>query len=237
MMVANTMFAFLLCLCLLSDTGFAERSTNDGGQCLVGLVVNQALQLQQYENQLQQQASQLQQQESKLQELTDQLQRLTRKLKAMESTVERNAAGLMVLNNATKPKQVAFSARYSKSQTYISVGKSGTLKYDTVVTNIGNRFSPSTGIFTAPYAGVYTFYASLRSSNTHGYIVLGIFKSSTQLVMLTADGKGDLWDRGNGFVTTHLDAGEQAYVRHIGGDTHLETGGLTTFSGVLVAAD
>ncbi|XP_076470975.1 EMILIN-2-like [Babylonia areolata] len=233
MMVVNAMLT-LLSLCVLSDVAVAETST-DGSQCLAGLIVNQALQLQQYENQLQQKASQLQQQESQLQQLTDQLQQLESKLIAMETAVELNAAGLKVLN-ATKTKQVSFSVGF-KGMPIISVGSGGTVKFNKIVTNVGDGYDLNTGVFTAPQAGVYAFYASLRSSNSHLWIQLGIFKGNVDMVAFTGKGRDDHWDRGSGFVTAHLNKGEQVRVRQVGGGTHLEAGPFTTFSGILVTAD
>ncbi|XP_071166143.1 complement C1q-like protein 3 [Mytilus edulis] len=64
-----------------------------------------------------------------------------------------------LLNRKTIP---AFSAVLTKQ---ISLSTNKVVKFDKVFTNIQNGYSPSTGIFTAPLAGVYQFTSVIMSQN------------------------------------------------------------------------
>lgn len=66
---------------------------------------------------------------------------------------------------------------------------------------------------------------------------MGIVSGSNVLATATADGADDFWDKGSVLVTTHLNKGQQVFARHIAGDTYLESGVMTTFSGILVSSD
>ena len=131
----------------------------------------------------------------------------------------------------------AFSVTFSGSQHPLNIGQSAPIKFDQVVTNIAHGYEPQNGIFAAPYAGVYAFFLSVRSDNGHGWLSVGIVSGSNVLATATADGADDFWDKGSVFVTTHLNKGQQVFAKHIAGDTYLESGVMTTFSGVLVSAD
>lgn len=59
---------------------------------------------------------------------------------------------------------VAFTAILSRDTT---VGGKEVVKYDRVLTNVGGAYKSSTGIFTAPYKGIYTISCSLLSSTSN----------------------------------------------------------------------
>lgn len=52
---------------------------------------------------------------------------------------------------------VGFHARLRSS---INLDRSQTVKFDDVITNIGDAYDPTTGHFTAPYHGLYSFSAT-----------------------------------------------------------------------------
>nr|CBX41737.1 putative C1q domain containing protein MgC1q88 [Mytilus galloprovincialis] len=73
--------------------------------------------------------------------------------------------GCCCLNKKTTP---AFSAILTKVQ---SLGVKDTIKFDKVVTNIQNGYNPSSGIFTAPMAGVYQLSTTVMSHKGQKLVV------------------------------------------------------------------
>ncbi|XP_052678082.1 complement C1q-like protein 4 [Crassostrea angulata] len=80
---------------------------------------------------------------------------------------------------------VAFTALLSKDTNIASLG---IVKYDKVLTNVGRAYRPSTGIFTAPYKGIYTISCSLMSHPSNS-VHLDIMKNGKmQTVLFAASG-------------------------------------------------
>lgn len=69
----------------------------------------------------------------------------------------------------------AFSAVLTKSQ---SLSKNDIIKYDKNFTYKLNGYNPSTGIFTAPIAGVYQF-SSVMTSENGKYLVATLWLNDT----------------------------------------------------------
>ena len=85
-----------------------------------------------------------------------------------------------LLLQGLKTPVVAFTAMLSKDTT---IGPFATLKYDHVVTNWGGAYRPTTGIFTAPYDGLYSISCTLMSHPSN-YVHLGIMKNGQIISIL-----------------------------------------------------
>nr|KAG5686624.1 hypothetical protein BaRGS_006298 [Batillaria attramentaria] len=156
-------------------------------------------------------------------------QQLTEELERLRSQFDQ-----FLKNQKPPPIAVAFTARFSGDN--IAVANHATLKLDRVITNIGNGYDPVTGIFTAPVAGVYGFYATLMAANGHGQIYLAIDKHGSILDIIHGDGNANINDQGSTLMTTHLAAGEKVWMRHYKGSI-VRGSWWTIFTGYLIQAD
>ena len=85
------------------------------------------------------------------------------RLDSIEDTTATNSARIHVLEN-DKANKIYFSA-YDDQGGDVT----GQLKFPKVVTNLGSAFDASSGVFTAPVKGVYTFsFSGQQSSRTEG---------------------------------------------------------------------
>lgn len=80
-----------------------------------------------------------------------------------------------------KPNQIYFHARPTSSISLTEGNDHQTIIMGTAMHNIGNAYSTSTGIFTAPIAGVYLFTANIRydSAASGGYVRTMIINAGT----------------------------------------------------------
>ncbi|XP_036968073.1 complement C1q-like protein 2 [Acanthopagrus latus] len=154
----------------------------------------------------------------------------TEQLGAMETRLENCENQILELR-----KKVIFSAVATAGDKAIGpFDEDTTLIYNMVLTNIGNAYNPSTGIFAAPVAGVYYFSIYYHAGGAReGKLYL--YKNG-QLMIATTDHKSDsdTADNGGNAVFLQLQQGDRVYVQlpancHVwGSDVH------TTFNGFLV---
>ncbi|XP_034053534.1 complement C1q-like protein 3 [Gymnodraco acuticeps] len=154
------------------------------------------------------------------------------KLKAMETRLKESENQILELKSKEK-KTVIFSAATGG-------GKCGpfntntTFIYRTAITNIGDAYSPSTGVFVAPVAGVYYFTIFFHAGGKYATL-LWLYKNN-ELVVMTQEHPStfDTADNGGNAVFLQLVQGDQVYVQ-LGANTHVWGGDYhTTFSGFLV---
>ena len=84
-----------------------------------------------------------------------------------------------------KSPVVAFTALLSKDTT---IGPHAVLKYDHVVTNWGGAYKPTTGIFTAPYDGLYSISCTLMSYPSNS-VWLAMVKNGQKISVLYSGAK------------------------------------------------
>ena len=79
-----------------------------------------------------------------------------------------------------KGHAVAFTAILSK---HTVVSSKAIVKYDHILSNVGGAYHPSTGIFTAPYKGIYSISCSLLSETSND-VHLQITKNGAKMSIL-----------------------------------------------------
>ena len=85
----------------------------------------------------------------------------------------------------SKTPVVAFTSMLSKDTT---IGPRAILKYDHVVTNWGGAYEPTTGIFTAPYDGLYSISCTLMSYPSN-HVHLEMMKNGQRISILFSNAK------------------------------------------------
>ncbi|CAC5395852.1 C1QL [Mytilus coruscus] len=105
-----------------------------------------------------------------------------------------------------KRKTVAFTAYRSGSQILQDQTK---VLFDQVWTNVGNGYNTSSGIFTAPHAGLYHFAAVILSENDNVFY-LGLFHNSVRLSVSWVTGAG--FKTGTFDVVLSLQIGDEVYI-------------------------
>ncbi|XP_053392740.1 complement C1q-like protein 2 [Mercenaria mercenaria] len=111
-------------------------------------------------------------------------------------------------SNTETPK-AAFSAFLNNPIDWSTSGKQFTAVFDSVVSNVGGAYDPTTGIFTAQTKGTYYFSSAVKSDGHH----------FNEIYLITNNDIVCSWDKGadeSGSVATviTLDAGERVYVQH-----------------------
>ncbi|KAL6463093.1 hypothetical protein MHYP_G00274840 [Metynnis hypsauchen] len=88
------------------------------------------------------------------------------------------------------------------------------LVYKNVLTNIGNAYNPHTGIFTAPFRGIYyiRFTAGVYDNNSYN-IGLNLYKNGHHLMHLGENSIDGIAKHVSSGVTMELVAGDQVYTK------------------------
>lgn len=120
-------------------------------------------------------------------------------------------------------EHAAFSAYISIYRT--NTGKDQTIKFDTIVTNIGNHYNHYSGIFSAPQHGVYVFTWTLHCWGG-GYLYTHLVVNSRVVGATDTDALGAIGVRSTtGIVVVEVNQGDIAFVR-----THPSNGHYDLYS-------
>lgn len=107
---------------------------------------------------------------------------------------------------------MAFSVYLSISDVEISKGY--TIKFDTIVTNIGSSYNRYTGVFTAPQDGVYVFSWNLYCSSDGAYFYSQLVANSNVVGAMFTDATGANYTRTTtNVVVVEINIGDVIYVR------------------------
>ncbi|XP_062297552.1 cytoskeletal protein Sojo-like isoform X3 [Scomber scombrus] len=138
--------------------------------------------------------------------------------------------------NADRPK-VAFSAALTDEGKVGPFSTDSTLKFSKIFTNIGQAYSPITGIFTAPVRGAYYFRFHGFESRTSMIIGIGLYHNDKKITVSydTEDDIGHV-TVSNAFVL-ELEKGDVIYLVLISTcGVYDDLNNRTTFSGFLLYA-
>ncbi|XP_076874623.1 complement C1q-like protein 4 [Brachyhypopomus gauderio] len=116
---------------------------------------------------------------------------------------------------------------------------SDVLKFDDVVTNVGNYYEPSTGKFTCPLPGIYYFTYHVLMRGGDGTSMWADLKKNGQVrASAIAQDADQNYDYASNSVILHLDVGDEVCVQLDGGKVHGgNTNKYSTFSGFLIYPD
>ncbi|XP_068103235.1 complement C1q-like protein 2 [Hyperolius riggenbachi] len=113
------------------------------------------------------------------------------------------------------------------------------LKFDDVVTNLGNHYDPTTGKFTCQVPGTYYFtYHILMRGGDGTSMWADLCKNGQVRASAIAQDADQNYDYASNSVVLHLDSGDEIFVKLDGGKAH---GGnnnkYSTFSGFILYPD
>ncbi|XP_075301895.1 complement C1q-like protein 4 [Opisthocomus hoazin] len=113
------------------------------------------------------------------------------------------------------------------------------LRFDDVVTNVGNYYEPSSGKFTCPLPGIYFFtYHVLMRGGDGTSMWADLMKNGQVRASAIAQDADQNYDYASNSVILHLDVGDEVCVRLDGGKVHGgNTNKYSTFSGFIIYPD
>ncbi|XP_045178996.2 complement C1q-like protein 4 [Mercenaria mercenaria] len=138
---------------------------------------------------------------------------------------------------AGQTSEVAFSAGLTHDQTVLHAE---TIIYDKVYTNVGGGYDATTGVFTCPTAGLYTFqFHTLAHQDKSSWLEL--YKNQEYIASIYGHTVNDFASGGNS-VVLQLTVGDTVYIKAVdnsyGTDTNLygqPDEVYSTFSGYLIS--
>nr|XP_034305323.1 complement C1q tumor necrosis factor-related protein 3-like [Crassostrea gigas] len=133
-----------------------------------------------------------------------------------------------VLRQGQSIPAVGFSAVISKD-TYL--GDNQAIKYDRVLTNIGNGYDKWSGHFKAPLKGLYVLSCTVMAVKGHDISVVLVKNGQN---MMNAYSNRSAWDTGAISVALALKKGDKVWIRRYGHGRHVQ-GNYNIFSGYLIS--
>uniref|UniRef100_A0A3P8QLB8 C1q domain-containing protein n=1 Tax=Astatotilapia calliptera TaxID=8154 RepID=A0A3P8QLB8_ASTCA len=147
--------------------------------------------------------------------------------KKVKNKAEADVFGLVFFRNT-----VIFSVGIGVDSPFGPFDTDVTMIYDYTFFNIGNAYSPVTGVFTAPVSGVY-FNIFSHSGGRHR-TWLHLYKNNEVILHIHDHRSTDTADNGGNAGFYQLQQGDTVYVRLKEGTHVYKASTVTTFSGFLV---
>ncbi|CAM5168739.1 unnamed protein product [Eretmochelys imbricata] len=113
------------------------------------------------------------------------------------------------------------------------------LRFDDVVTNVGNYYEPTRGKFTCPLPGIYFFtYHVLMRGGDGTSMWADLMKNGQVRASAIAQDADQNYDYASNSVILHLDVGDEVFIKLDGGKVHGgNTNKYSTFSGFIIYPD
>ncbi|XP_031318496.1 complement C1q-like protein 4 [Camelus dromedarius] len=113
------------------------------------------------------------------------------------------------------------------------------LRFDDVVTNVGNAYEAASGKFTCPMSGVYFFaYHVLMRGGDGTSMWADLMKNGQVRASAIAQDADQNYDYASNSVILHLDVGDEVFIKLDGGKVHGgNTNKYSTFSGFIIYPD
>uniref|UniRef100_A0A3P8N5U0 C1q domain-containing protein n=1 Tax=Astatotilapia calliptera TaxID=8154 RepID=A0A3P8N5U0_ASTCA len=147
-------------------------------------------------------------------------------------TEKLNSLEVKMLNIGSR-NTVIFSVGIGGNSPFGPFNTDVTMIYDHTFVNIGNAYSPVTGVFTAPVSGVYFFTIFSLSGGEHAIRLL-FYKNNEVILHIHDHRSDDTADNGGNAAFLQLQQGDTVYVRLKEGTHVYKSRTGTTFSGFLV---
>ncbi|XP_062292124.1 putative leucine-rich repeat-containing protein DDB_G0290503 isoform X9 [Scomber scombrus] len=166
--------------------------------------------------------------ENEVEELKIESADMMARLKISENEVEE-----LKRQNADQPK-VAFSIGLTDSGLIGPFNTDITLKFSKVITNIGQAYSPSTGLFTAPVRGAYYFSFTTLDRRSSAYRNIYIYHNDKRM-LLSYNYSANANESVSNSLVLQLEKGDVVYlVLPAGYSVYDDSGDITTFNGFLL---
>uniref|UniRef100_A0AAZ1XCW2 C1q domain-containing protein n=1 Tax=Oreochromis aureus TaxID=47969 RepID=A0AAZ1XCW2_OREAU len=236
-------FSLLLLVCSVStnqseaDNEILDQQISNEQPCsqdihavlreLTASVAEQKVRITFLENENQDQAAKLERQNTETDQLKLQSKEQARKLdteidqlklqsEEQVAKLESQKAEIDQLKHELQAQKVAFSASLVEQGGGPYTGPFNTettLIFKRVVTNIGNAYNPSTGIFTAPVRGVYNFELTLHGHGDNAYPTSARLFMNKELIFTAWEHQATHSPSASNGGSLLLDAQDQVYVR------------------------
>nr|XP_022291264.1 uncharacterized protein LOC111102707 [Crassostrea virginica] len=161
----------------------------------------------------------------------DQYESAQLKMSAAVSSLE-----LFRLNQTLSKCDVSTKIGFTASVSSTSSSWTGnTLIFPNVITNVGNGYNSSDGVFTAPRAGVYVFFVNVQSYSVETIYVDIVLNGVTKVRTMAYDsGDKDYYEAGPNLAVLSLQTGGRVWVKRYSGKGYYHDGPITTFSGFII---